>query len=79
MINGKMCMKTIVSIPALLLLASCQTFVADRPRASMDVASLAADPAWQKELASYNVVWTTPSENSNGSMPLAGGILGLNV
>lgn len=37
------------------------------------------DPVWQKELGSYNLAWTTPSKNSAGSMPLSGGILGLNV
>ncbi len=31
------------------------------------------------ELERYNIVWTTPSKNSSESMPLAGGILGLNV
>ena len=34
---------------------------------------------WEKELAAYNVAWTTPSEESKGSMPLAGGNLALNV
>jgi len=33
----------------------------------------AADPA------AHNVVWTSPSENSHGSMPLGGGDLGVNV
>jgi hypothetical protein len=30
-------------------------------------------------LERYNVVWTTPSKSSSESMPLSGGILGLNV
>ena len=38
-----------------------------------------ADSAWQRELAAYNVTWDSQSKNSSESMPLAGGILGLNV
>ena len=34
----------------------------------------AADP-----LDSYNVVWTTPSENAHGSMPLGNGDVGINA
>ena len=34
---------------------------------------------WLKELSSYNYSWTSQSKNSSESMPLAGGILGLNV
>jgi hypothetical protein len=37
------------------------------------------DPAWQRELSAYNVVWTTPSTGSDGSMPIGGGNIGLNV
>lgn len=33
----------------------------------------------EKMLAGYDVVWTTPSENSLGSMPVGGGKLQLNV
>ena len=36
----------------------------------------AADLAW---LDSYNIVWDSQSTNATGSMPLAGGNLGLNV
>ena len=35
----------------------------------------AADDAWNL----HNVVWSSPSDNSTGSMPLSGGELGLNV
>jgi hypothetical protein len=47
------------------------TFVASVPAAD---ATPAADP-----LQRCNVVWTTPSENSAGSMPLGNGDLGLNL
>lgn len=33
----------------------------------------------EKSLADYNVVWTTPSENALGSMPVGGGNLQLNT
>ncbi|MFY0654011.1 MAG: hypothetical protein JXQ96_18360 [Cyclobacteriaceae bacterium] len=32
-----------------------------------------------KELEKYNVIWKTPSENQNGSMPLGNGDIGINV
>lgn len=32
-----------------------------------------------QKLEQYNVIWTTPSENSSGSMPCGGGDIGLNV
>ncbi|WP_264489795.1 DUF5703 domain-containing protein [Luteolibacter arcticus] len=38
-----------------------------------------ANTTWEEELAAYNVVWDSPSKSSVDSMPLAGGILGLNV
>ena len=31
------------------------------------------------ELERYNVVWTTPSQNAAGSMPLGNGEVGLNL
>jgi len=39
-------------------------------------------PAWAvrgDKVSLYNVVWTTPSRNSDGSMPLGNGDLGVNV
>ena len=39
--------------------------------------SAVAQPA--KELAAYDVVWNSPSEDSRGSMPLGNGDIGLNV
>lgn len=53
-------------LASLLLLPACVTA---EPEAS-------TTPA---ELERYNVVWSTPSEASKDSMPLSGGILGLNV
>ena len=55
----------------LLALATC-TWVPSRARS-------AANSAWPSELAAYNIIWNTQSKNSSESMPLAGGILGLNV
>lgn len=42
-------------------------------------AEVSANAGWQKELAAYNVAWTSPSKGSHESMPLSGGVLGLNV
>jgi len=61
------------------VLLSLSLLLSVATRAAEAVASPTIDSAWQKELASYNVAWTTQSKNSSESMPLAGGILGLNV
>jgi alpha-L-fucosidase 2 len=42
-------------------------------------APLQADEAAFSRLDAYNVVWTSPSESSAGSMPLGNGDIGLNV
>ncbi|MCI0512241.1 DUF5703 domain-containing protein [candidate division KSB1 bacterium] len=34
---------------------------------------------WEKQLEQYNEIWTTPSQNSSGSMPIGNGDIGLNV
>jgi len=39
----------------------------------------AKEPAWEKALARCDVVWTEPSTNSLGSMPLGNGDIGVNV
>ena len=38
-----------------------------------------AEPTSTDPLAAYNVVWTTPSKDHNGSMPIGNGDLGINV
>ena len=40
---------------------------------------LLANTAQADWLEQYNIVWDSPSTNATGSMPLAGGNLGLNV
>ncbi|WP_316838107.1 DUF5703 domain-containing protein [Pedobacter nutrimenti] len=47
--------------------------------ASPCVEAQTKNQSWTSELASYNYSWTTPGKNSSESMPLAGGVLGLNV
>ena len=44
------------------------------PASATIAALIGADP-----MDSYNVVWTTPSEDSSGSMPIGNGDIGLNV
>jgi hypothetical protein len=34
---------------------------------------------WRKKLPQYDVIWTTPSKNQDGSMPIGNGEVGLNV
>ncbi len=41
--------------------------------------SKSIDPDIARELEKYNVTWTTPSENEQGSMPLGNGDIGINV
>ncbi len=46
---------------------------------ALSVAAVAAPPAAPAELDRYNVVWTTPSKDSAGSMPLGNGEVGINL
>lgn len=43
------------------------------------VSSCNEDVSTPSYLDKYNIVWTTPSANSSGSMPLGGGDIGVNV
>ncbi len=65
-------MKHLLPAAALILaLSACAS--------AQNASSTASEAAWQTELAAYNIAWTSPSKSSADSMPLSGGILGLNV
>ena len=60
-----------------VLVASCAfCHAAGSDKSDVSAAKRVGDLAW---LEQYNVVWTSQSSNSGGSMPVSGGDIGLNV
>ena len=46
---------------------------------TLSISAAVAQPVAPAELESSNVVWTTPSKDSAGSMPLGNGEVGINL